>query len=61
MLGWGYENVCKLYWEGLLFMSIFKLIFYNVYYLLIGVFVSFIFGYKGVKGGFGLELGKFVD
>lgn len=38
-----------------------KNIFYNAHHCPVGAFASFTLGYKGQKGGFGLELGKPAD
>ena len=42
-------------------MSTSKSIFYNAHHAPIGAFASFTLGYKGAKGGLGLELGKPAD
>lgn len=42
-------------------MSTSKSIFYNAHHSPIGAFASFTLGYKGAKGGLGLELGKPAD
>lgn len=42
-------------------MSASKSIFYNAHHSPIGAFASFTLGYKGAKGGLGLELGKPAD
>lgn len=42
-------------------MNTSKSIFYNAHHAPIGAFASFTLGYKGAKGGLGLELGKPAD
>lgn len=42
-------------------MSTSNSIFYNAHHAPIGAFASFTLGYKGAKGGLGLELGKPAD
>ena len=42
-------------------MSTSRSIFYNAHHAPIGAFASFTLGYKGAKGGLGLELGKPAD